>query len=188
MLLRKSLRKVGLDPDACTYMNVVSCWPRLDTTPQPAHIAACRDNLRDQLRVVEDKYVLVCGRTAAQALLPHSTLKHSTGMLVPVHGKKVFVVRHPASFISGRSKRADFEQWLVQLGDFRTQMTFGEMGTFVTTHCLYCEKKPYPSPYSLTCRGHGVTLQADSQWESSKWWKTNSKNKRKSKETEDKLL
>jgi uracil-DNA glycosylase family 4 len=141
-LLRRHLRAVGLDHNAGVYMNAVSCWPK--GTPDDHHLMACRQNLIDQWEVCDAEYVLVCGSVALNALLPRARAKYARGQAIPIHGKVIYPVLHPAAIL--RSHRSALEPWVDELARFRSLVALG-YPSFSTLHgqeeglCLYCGHK-----------------------------------------------
>jgi uracil-DNA glycosylase len=156
MLLRRTLSKVGLDPDAAAYMNVASCWPH--GTPNNHHIDACRGNLKAQLDVVRAKHVLVTGTTALETLIPHAQFKYVNGLSIPIHGKFVYTVRHPAYVL--RQDREAMNQYQIKLQVFAmiVQNKLEPENEF----CMYCDR--YREAYAPTCWKHLGTFRKDAMW------------------------
>lgn len=160
-LLRKTLRKVGLEPDNAYYMNAVSCWPH--GTPDDSHVRQCHDNLKAQLDAAKSQYVLACGSVALKALLPHAKLTPALYKWIPVHGKMLFPTYHPSYLLRNRDKtvRAEWERQLERFGlDIND-----ERG--VRPHCckcIYCD--------GITLDGFICNKTSHKQWwrsDSTKW-------------------
>lgn len=159
-LLRRSLGEVGLDGDNGAYMNVVSCWPH--GKPENKHVEACRENLRDQLDAVDVRYVLCCGATALKSLVPHTTMKEAAGKLIPIHGKVVMPVLHPAYFLHKQGDRSVMDGWVGQLAKFGMVVLWGEKEIW-EDKCVYCGKIGWPA-----CKSHQGYWAADQKWDGKK--------------------
>ena len=162
-LLRKTLRKVGINPDAAVYMNAVSCWPH--GTPEDRHIIQCHDNLKAQLDAVPCEHVLACGRVALQALLPHAKLTPALGLFIKVHGKIIYPVYHPSYLNRNKDKtiRAEWERDLYNFGD---ALAYTELELIDNEYCVYCRKR------TLTQDIPACTTKAHRDWwksDSTKW-------------------
>lgn len=106
-LLRKYLVDAGLEPDQAFICNTVSCFPH--GTPSPASIAACRQNLRDQLDFARVSTILTLGSVALGAFRPdlRMTAAHGQTFALP-DGRTVFSTYHPAAAL----RRADWDEAL----------------------------------------------------------------------------
>lgn len=157
-LLRRTLRDCGLDPNDGYYMNVVSCWPH--GTPTTIQIKACRDNLKAQLDVVENRWVLCCGNTALKAMVPHATLKNATGKFIPIHGKVLVPVLHPAYLLHKNADKDARDKWVADVAKFTMGMFWGEDDIVNSeTRCIYCNKEGWPA-----CKRHMNYWASDSKW------------------------
>lgn len=168
-LLRKWGSYVGLDMVSATYMNAVSCWPH--GTPDDSHLMACRQNLIDQWEVCDAEYVLVCGAIALNALLPRAKAKYARGQAIPVHGKVIYPVLHPAAIL--RSHRSSLDPWVDDLAKFRTLVLMG-YSSFSHLHglgdkrsqCLYCPASTPTAPMKINyaCGKDTAKFRKDQRW------------------------
>jgi uracil-DNA glycosylase family 4 len=82
-LLDKILVAMGLNRQAVYIANIVKCHPMLDPStpekrgndrpPTPDEMAACRDYLEEQVRLVRPRFIVALGGIAAKALLHSET-------------------------------------------------------------------------------------------------------------------
>lgn len=155
--LRRALQRSGLDPSNGYYLNVVSCWPH--GTPLPIHIKSCRGNLFDQLQCVDVKPVLVCGNVALSSIMPKVAMMNVAGRAIPVHGKIIYPVNHPA-YVEFRASRDTQLNWQTQIDRFRLLVEGVDIDTAAS--CLYCNKSRVKG--SQTCHKHDSLFAQDSYW------------------------
>jgi uracil-DNA glycosylase family 4 len=159
VLLRNELRRQMTDPTNAYYINAVSCMPPQNKL-RPEYLAACRQNLKDQLDVASDaKWILACGKVALEALLPHAT-PQTRGKAIRVHGKTVFGVYHP-SYILQTPDRSAYGLWSGQLFIFG-MMVLGDVDSADHDVCAYCNDAAIQ--YSHACKKHMGIWKVDSQW------------------------
>lgn len=106
------LRLAGIDHRACTWMNVVCCYPGKDIkTPTTAHVAACGGNLVAQLEVIRPTFGLVLGSTALNAFLPGTKITKGRGKWwrEVVNGKIIWMMAtfHPAAILRDPNLEGD---------------------------------------------------------------------------------
>lgn len=157
------MRRTGIDPNAGYYMNVVSCYPH--GKPERGPIDACRQNLKDQLDAADAEWVLVCGTVAMETLLPHSN-RHTRGVPVPVHGKKLFGIYHPSYILRGKSQ-ATYRSWQDSLWMFKVMM-HNTLPGLIGSICIYCGTVDVPERNVLTeipvCDKCMKFWRIDSRW------------------------
>lgn len=155
--LRKELNKAGLNPTSAYYLNVVSCFP--NRTPTTDEVLACKDNLVAQWELMTDvEYVLVCGKVALEAILPHATA-HTRNKAIKIHGKIIFPVYHP-SYVLFHDPTA-LPAWRRSLIDFY-MMWSGWAAVEDYQHvCVYCRKKVDSRP---ACLDHMGKWRKDQSW------------------------
>lgn len=160
-LFRKVLRELDIEHRA-VYMNTVSCWPVGEPNSKPTtdQKQACRDNLRDQLGVINAAYVLACGQVATQAMIRHSTAA-TMGHLVKIHEKLVYPIYHPAYILHKKDPEL-YLQWKTDLGRFMMLMGFGVTEDDRET-CYYCKNPKYSS--LPTCYKHRENWRKDQVWD-----------------------
>lgn len=131
-LMRKTLRRVGLNPSDAVFMNVVCCWPH--GTPEPEHLTACAIHLKDQLAAFSTRHVLLCGTTALRAILPSADLKFTMGRTFELYDKLFFTVWHP-SYINRTFHLAP--SWRTYLMNFALKVRLQDELS-MTYSCVYC--------------------------------------------------
>jgi len=161
-LLRKVLTDFGIE-DRAVFMNSVSCWPRVEEGYKPTteQKLACKKNLKDQLDVIETPWVLCCGTIATQAMVKHATAA-TNGHVIPVHGKVVFPVWHPA-FILYKRDQDLYTKWKTDIGLFMTLMTMEMVTDEHNSTCLYCKNPKYGD--LMTCYKHRKDWMVDQIWD-----------------------
>ena len=109
--------------ECLSWMNVVSCYPH--GTPRAAHISRCRENLEEQLRVLQPRYGLVCGGVALNTLWPSAgNIGAYRGLWCQLDrdwGKSFWlVVLHPAAILRepGRLGSSKGQQWIEDLTSY----------------------------------------------------------------------
>lgn len=150
--LRRELKHAGLDPYTATYFNAVCCWPH--GKPEPEALMACRQNLIDQWSALDCEYVLVCGRVALEAVLPHAN-DQTRNKPIPIHGKVIFAVYHPAYVLRDRQV---LRGWQESLRSFMLVVKgFAELLDY--DRCIYCRKRGGPA-----CSTHSAWWRKDQHW------------------------
>ena len=116
-LLERMLARVGLDMSEAFVFNTVSCYPH--GTPRPEHIAACRQNMRNQLVLSMAPYVLLLGKVAFNVFWPEesimrlhgATQSHTDGDA----SLTLFATFHPAAVLRNRALT---RAWRLDLEEF----------------------------------------------------------------------
>ena len=159
-LLRKTLKRVGLEPSSAAYMNAVCCWPSPSglRTPERSHTDACAQHLKDQLEAFDTSMVLLTGTTALRAILPSGDLKFVLGRDFHLYGKQFFTVWHP-SYI--QMNRQLYSTWAGNLHMFSLLVNNPDhYGIYPT--CIYCNATRDDA--LQTCRRHRTRFERDSRW------------------------
>lgn len=141
-------------------MNVVSCYPH--GKPEKGAIDACRQNLKDQLDAAGTEWVLVCGAVALETLLPHSN-RHSRGVVIPAHGKKLFGILHPSFILRAKSSRI-YKEWQDSLWMFKMLIEDALPGLLNTSSCIYCGSMDLVSESTPVCKDHMKYWRIDIKW------------------------
>ena len=64
-IIRDLMKKEGIDPDACSWLNVVKCRSAKSTTPDDKIVQLCgKKNLQAELTAIQPKVLLLLGPTA----------------------------------------------------------------------------------------------------------------------------
>lgn len=159
-VLRKNLRKVGLDPNSAGYMNAVCCWPAPSgmKAPDRTHTDACAIHLKAQLELFPARMVLLTGATALRAILPGADLKFAIGRDFRLYDKQFFTVWHP-SYIQRNWHLLG--TWVRNLATFEHLVTDPDYYGIYPT-CIYCNATRDDT--LQTCRRHRARFEQDSRW------------------------
>lgn len=114
-LLDKMLGAISLNRyKNCYISNAVKCRPPNNRTPTPSEAAVCLPFLEAQIHVLNPKFILVMGRTAAMALLgttqslasmrgrwyTYGSVKEPSGSLPDSHGGiPLYITYHPSALL-----------------------------------------------------------------------------------------
>lgn len=71
-LLTRMIVAMGLKREDVYIANTVKCRPPGNRVPTPAERASCFPYLQEQIRILNPRFMILLGQTAAQALLPDS--------------------------------------------------------------------------------------------------------------------
>ncbi|MGL4524266.1 MAG: uracil-DNA glycosylase [Spirochaetia bacterium] len=99
--LDKWLESIGLDRQKNIYIaNVVKCHPPENRDPLPAEMLACAGYLQEQIRLLQPRVILACGRIAGQFLLQKtSALAALRGKIHTYTGIPLIITYHPAAVL-----------------------------------------------------------------------------------------
>ncbi len=99
-LLDKILAAIKLTRSEVFVTNVVKCRPPANRDPQPEEITACASILKQQVDILQPKFILILGRIAAQSLLKTTQpLRELRGQAVDLFEAKAVVTYHPAALL-----------------------------------------------------------------------------------------
>jgi uracil-DNA glycosylase len=114
-LLEKILASVELTPDREVYIaNAVKCRPPGNRTPTPEEIAACKDYLLEQIRIVDPKIILMTGATAVKSLTGDKRgITKIRGQWMDWQGRWCMPIFHPAYLLRNPSRETGSPKWLM---------------------------------------------------------------------------
>lgn len=158
--LRQILREVGIDPQACAYLNSCSCWPQrgLDVRNDQSSIDTCRSWMRGQIAFIQPRYVITLGVVAY-----YSVTQMSWPKLREVHGKPLFWDNpplpakpivwpsyHPAAALRSAKYHKTIKEDLLAFQSWRSA------GEPFPEECYVCGDELYRySPWGMAfCRRH----------------------------------
>jgi len=96
-LLTKIIEAMGLKREDVYIANVLKCRPPDNRAPLPEEIAACEDNLKQQVNMIKPKVICTLGKFASQTLLKTETpISALRGNFQSYNGVKVMPTFHPA--------------------------------------------------------------------------------------------
>ncbi len=130
LLLTKMIAAMGYTRDDVFIANICKCRPTGNRTPAPEEMQACLPLLREQIRIVQPKVIVLLGGTAIRGLLDTQVgVTRMQGQWTRYDGIPVMPTYHPAYILRFESlgdaaglKRAKTEVWhalklvLAQLG------------------------------------------------------------------------
>jgi DNA polymerase len=110
-LLTKMLAAIGLAREDVYIANVLKCRPPANRPPRPEEVEACRPWLREQIRLLAPRLVLVLGKHAAHAVLGvDEGITRLRGRIVTTpEGVRVLPTFHPSHLL--RTPAAKREAW-----------------------------------------------------------------------------
>lgn len=114
-LLERILASVRLDTEKDVYIcNVVKCRPPGNRAPTSKEIAACIPYLKEQVRLVDPKIILLTGGTALKGLLGITQgISKVRGNWMEWEGRHCMAIFHPAYLLRNPSKERGKPKWLM---------------------------------------------------------------------------
>lgn len=114
-LLDTMLIHIGLDRERVFITNVLKCRPPQNRDPMPSEAESCLPYLREQVRLVRPRVIVVLGRHALERLIPgYGPISKVHGTIVERSGIALVPVYHPAAALHNgsliRELEADFEK------------------------------------------------------------------------------
>jgi DNA polymerase len=112
-LLDKILTSVKLDPEKDVYVaNIVKCRPPGNRKPTPDEMKACSGYLREQIRMVDPKILMLAGGTAVEGLLGDKRgITRLRGQWIQWEGRWVMPFLHPAFLLRNPSREVGSPKW-----------------------------------------------------------------------------
>lgn len=107
--LTDRLKEAGLDRRDVFITNTVKCRPPGNRTPKRMEVETCTSlYLREQIRLVNPRWILLLGSVAAKALLGLPTVRAARGRVIVHDGRRYIVAFHPVAPVARRHVRRDF--------------------------------------------------------------------------------
>jgi DNA polymerase len=112
-LLTQMMNSVGLDRTQNSYIaNIVKCRPPGNRAPEPDEVAACLPWLKEQIRLVAPKILVLVGATALKALLGQTqSITKMRGTWLQYEGIDTTVIFHPSYLLRYPSQEKDSPKW-----------------------------------------------------------------------------
>ena len=105
-LLDQMLLAIGQSREQVFIANILKCRPPHNRDPKPEEAAACRDDLEQQIKLVQPRIVLAVGRIAAQNLLgSDEPVGRMRGRPHELDGIPLVVTYHPAYLLRSPSQK-----------------------------------------------------------------------------------
>lgn len=110
-LLTKILAAIQLQRSDVFICNILKCRPPGNRTPERFEVEQCEPYLLKQLELIQPKFILALGLTAANTLLNRKArMGELRGTIHDYHGIKVIVTYHPAALLRNQQwKRPTWE-------------------------------------------------------------------------------
>jgi uracil-DNA glycosylase len=137
-LARELIRGSGMDPETMAWANVVCCYPH--RTPTASEVAACKNNLANQISVVHPFFALVFGGIAVSAFHQHriGEIRGRWWRMRGVHAKHddpwALATWHPAAALRNVNLVGEIKRDLML---FRLVVE-GKAELKVNTSCIKC--------------------------------------------------
>lgn len=114
-LLDKILASVRLDTENDVYIcNVVKCRPPGNRTPTAGEVTACIPYLKEQVRLVDPKIILLTGGTALKGLLGvKQGITKVRGDWMEWEERHCMAIFHPAYLLRNPSREKGKPKWLM---------------------------------------------------------------------------
>lgn len=115
-LLDKILECVGFSRKENIYIcNTIKCRPPENRDPLPEEKLACREFLDEQIRILQPRIILLCGRVAVNSMM------ETTQGITKLRGKwfegpyfsKMMPIFHPSYLLRNDSKEKGSPKWLM---------------------------------------------------------------------------
>ena len=113
-LLDKILDSVGIDSNEDAYIsNIVKCRPPENRKPSLEEIRACEHWLKEQIRLINPKIILLVGATAVQGILGvKEGITKIRGSWIEENGMLYMPIFHPSYLLRNPSKDPGKPKWL----------------------------------------------------------------------------
>ncbi|MEU0884276.1 UdgX family uracil-DNA binding protein [Lentzea sp. NPDC005914] len=129
-LLDKALDAAGIARDELYLTNAVKHFKftqrgkrRIHEQPRRSEVLACLPWLREELRVVKPRLVVVLGAVAAKALLGSSfKLTEHRGQVLEADGLRIGVTVHPSAVVRAENFTEAFEAFVADLKALKKQL------------------------------------------------------------------
>ena len=113
-LLSKMLESVNISRETGAYVtNICKCRPPENRAPEAEEISACVHWLKDQIRLVQPKVIVLVGATAMKALVGNEVkISKQRGIWITYEGIDTMVIFHPAFLLRYASQEVGSPKWL----------------------------------------------------------------------------
>jgi DNA polymerase len=99
-LLTSILEAIQLSRDDVYIANILKCRPPNNRRPSQSEVDKCEVYLHKQIELINPKYILALGLTAADTLLKEKcVMKDIRGKILEYQGKKLLITYHPSALL-----------------------------------------------------------------------------------------
>lgn len=103
-LLTKILAAIGIEREDVFIANIIKCRPPNNRRPEKSETEQCEPYLMKQIELVQPKFILAVGLTAANTLLKsENKMGDIRGKVIDFHGITMIVTYHPAALLRNPS-------------------------------------------------------------------------------------
>ena len=114
-LLTKMLASVDINRDTDAYIaNICKCRPPENRNPEPEEANACMHWLKDQIRLIQPKIIVLVGAVAMKNMLGENMpgITKARGKWVTCEGVDTMIIFHPSYLLRYASSEAGSPKWL----------------------------------------------------------------------------
>ena len=111
-LLTKMLKSIGYERSEVYIANILKCRPPGNRDPEQEEVDACLPYLKQQISLIQPKFIIALGKVAARRLLdfsPTVSLKSLRGRIFKFNSEPLIVTYHPAALL--RSPGLKVQAW-----------------------------------------------------------------------------
>ncbi len=110
-LLTKILAAIGITREEVYIANIIKCRPPGNRPPEKNETEQCEPYLMKQIELIQPKFILAVGLTAANTLLKsQNKMAEIRGKIIDFHGVTMIVTYHPAALLRNPNwKQATWE-------------------------------------------------------------------------------
>ncbi len=119
--LEELLADIGLKRGDVFIGNVVKCRPPGNRDPLPEEISACSGYLNRQIETINPQVVVTLGRYSMAHFLPNARISAVHGKAMPVNGRLVVAMYHPAAALHQPALRDTIVKDFALLPDYIEQ-------------------------------------------------------------------
>ena len=131
-LLDKIFASVGLSRAEHVYIcNTVKCRPPHNRAPEPAEKAACRPYLDEQLRILQPRIILLCGKVALASFMdtPLGITRLRGRWFDGPYGAKMMPIFHPSYLLRNPSHAPGSPKALMWQDIQEVKRAYDELGS-----------------------------------------------------------
>ncbi|MDR3126824.1 MAG: uracil-DNA glycosylase [Rickettsiales bacterium] len=131
-LLDKIFESAGLMRRSHVYIcNTVKCRPPENRDPSPEETSACREYLDAQIEILKPRIIILCGKVAANAMLPDNILgitRVRGRWFDGPYGARMMPIFHPAYLLRNESREEGSPKWLMWQDIQAIKKAYDELG------------------------------------------------------------
>ena len=102
------LKEAGLNRGDVFITSMVKCRPPKNRNPKQDELEACNPYLKEQIRLLKPKIVVLLGNFALHHLFDGDSISKVHGKIKEINGIKYYPMFHPAAIIYNRKLREEY--------------------------------------------------------------------------------